>query len=166
MLGLTTLMPSIQLALTAFGSIGALFVRPRVEMARDSVEVGVSPEELLAIFRQRFADSPEDILAMEPDRMVRRFAGSEGPFSFKTVEVVRFEEDGVTFEHLAGPFAECLERFEIVEIPTGSRLTHSGSFRLRGGLWTVPLAFGPVKKAFEAHVRGHFENLADELANA
>lgn len=154
----------LQLALMPAASVGALFIRPRVELARDSIEVQASPEELIETFRKRFGDSPDDILAMEDDRLVRRFAGSEGKFTFNTVEVVRYEDAAITFEHLAGPFAECNERFDFQATPSGTMLTHSGSFRLRGGLWTAPLAIGPVKKAFEAHVRGHFENLAAEFA--
>lgn len=142
-------------------SIGALFVRPRVELDEDSVDVGLEPDQLLADMKERFASSPDDILAMEPDRLVRRFAGSEGKFSYKTVEVVRYEDDAITFEHIAGPFAECEERFQLTPIPSGTRLTHTGHFRLRGGLWTLLLAIGPVKKAFETHVHGHFENLAN-----
>ncbi len=153
-------------AITAIASLGALALRPEVQLANDSIEVGLPPKELLEVFRARFADSPEDIIAIEENQLVRRFAGSEGPFSFKTVEVVRYEDQAVTFEHLSGPFAECNERFDMVATPTGSMLTHSGSFRLRGGLFTVPLAFGPVKKAFETHVRGHFETLASEYPPA
>ena len=154
-------MDAIKAGLTAAGSIGALFVRPRVELAEDSVDIGLPLERVLADMRERFASSPEDILAMEPNRMVRRFSGSEGKFSYKTVEVVRFENDAVTFEHIAGPFAECNERFQLTEIPGGTRLTHTGYFRLRGGLWTAPLAVGPVKKAFENHVNGHFQTMAE-----
>ena len=149
-------------ALTAAGAVGATFVRPRIKLDEDSVEVGLAPAEMLAGLRDRFAASPDDILASEPDRMVRRFAGSEGRFSYKTVEVVRFSETAVTFEHIAGPFSECNEEFQLTEIPGGTRLTHTGTFRLRGGLWTLPLAAGPVKKAFESHVRGHFETMAAE----
>lgn len=154
-------MGAIKAGLTAAGSVGALFVRPRVELAEDSVDIGLPLERVLADMRERFASSPEDILAMEPNRMVRRFSGSEGKFSYKTVEVVRFENDAVTFEHIAGPFAECNERFQLTEIPGGTRLTHTGYFRLRGGLWTAPLAVGPVKKAFENHVNGHFQTMAE-----
>ena len=154
-------MDAIKAGLTAAGSVGALFVRPRVELAEDSVDIGLPLERVLADMRERFASSPEDILAMEPNRMVRRFSGSEGKFSYKTVEVVRFENDAVTFEHVAGPFAECNERFQLTEIPGGTRLTHTGYFRLRGGLWTAPLAVGPVKKAFESHVNGHFQTMAE-----
>ena len=154
-------MGAIKAGLTAAGSVGALFVRPRVELAEDSVDIGLPLERVLADMRERFASSPEDILAMEPNRMVRRFSGSEGKFTYKTVEVVRFENDAVTFEHIAGPFAECNERFQLTEIPGGTRLTHTGYFRLRGGLWTAPLAVGPVKKAFENHVNGHFQTMAE-----
>lgn len=155
-------MGPFKLGITALGSVGATFVRPRVEMAEDSVELGLSPAVVLANMRERFASSPEDILAMQPDRLVRRFSGSEGSFSYETIEVVRYEDDAVTFEHIAGPFAECNERFQLTEIPGGTRLTHTGYFRLRGGLWTAPLAMGPVKKAFENHVNGHFQTMAAE----
>ena len=155
-----------QSALMPAASVAALFVRPRVELARDSIEVQATPEELMETFRKRFSDSPDDILAMEDDRLVRRFAGSEGKFTFNTVEVVRYEKAAITFEHLAGPFAECNERFDFEATPSGTTLTHSGHFRLRGGLWTAPLAVGPVKKAFESHVRGHFENLAADFATS
>lgn len=157
--GLRTVRP-LQLGLVALSSMGALFVRPRIDLKEDSVEVGLEPDELLEEMRERFASSPEDILALEPDRLVRRFAGSEGTFSYKTIEVVRYERDAITFEHLAGPFAECKERFQLTPIPSGTRLTHTGHFRLRGGLWTLLLAVGPVKKAFETHVHGHFETMA------
>ena len=153
-------MSVIKLGLTAGASIGALFIRPRVQLAEDSVEIGLPVDQVLSDMRERFASNPEDILAMEPNRMVRRFSGSEGQFSYETVEVVRFEDDAVTFEHIAGPFAECNERFQLTEIAGGTRLTHTGYFRLRGGLWMAPLAMGPVKKAFENHVNGHFQTMA------
>lgn len=153
-------MRAFQLGITSIASIGALFIRPRVGLARDSIEVALPPAELIEVFRQRFASSPDDILAIEADRLVRRFAGTEGRFKFETVELVRYEEHAITFEHLAGPFSACSERFDFAPSSAGTLLTHSGSFRLRGGLWTAWLAFGPVKKAFETHVRGHFDELA------
>lgn len=151
-----------KLGLIASSSIGALFLRPRVELAEDSVDVGLPLDELLVIFKERFASSPDDILAMEDTRLVRRFSGTEGQFSFNTIELVSYEDDAVTFEHLAGPFAECEERFQLTPIDGGTRLTHTGHFRLRGGLWTTPLALGPAKKAFENHVNGHFQTLANK----
>jgi hypothetical protein len=155
----------LHVGLTAIASIAALAARPRVELARDSVDVALPPDELIEVFRGRFADSSDDILAIEHDRLVRRFAGTEGPFKFKTVEVVRYEDYAITFEHLAGPFYECNERFEFEATPSGTLLMHSGSFRLRGGLWTAGLAIGPVKKAFESHVHGHFRYLANEVSS-
>jgi len=151
-----------KLVAAGLGSIGATFVRPRVDLADDSVAVGLTPGEVLEGMRERFAADEDQVLASEPDRLVRRFSGSEGRFSYETIEVVRFTDDSVTFEHLAGPFAECRETFQMTEIPGGTRFTHSGYFRLRGGLWTLPLARGPVKAAFENHVRGHMQNLASE----
>lgn len=106
--------------------------------------------------------SLEDILAVESARLVRRFAGTEGPFKFQTVEVVSKETTAIAFVHIAGPFAECSERFNFASTATGALVTHSGAFRLRGGLWTAPLAIGPVKKAFENHVHYHLHALADE----
>jgi hypothetical protein len=156
----------LHVGLSAVATMAGLTVRPRVELARDSVEVALPPDELIEVFRERFADSPGDILAIEPNRLVRRFAGTEGPFKFKTLEVVRYEDHAITFEHLAGPFYECNERFEFEATPSGTLLTHTGSFRLRGGLWTAGLAIGPVKKAFESHVHGHFQNLADQVSTA
>ena len=154
-------MGAFTFGLASIGSIGATFVRPRIDMTEDSVDIGLAPAVVLANLRERFANSPDDILAIEPDRLVRRFSGSEGRFSYETVEVVRYEDNAVTFEHIAGPFAECNERFQLAEIPGGTRMTHTGYFRLRGGLWTAPLAAGPVKKAFEKHVHGHFQTMAD-----
>jgi hypothetical protein len=51
-----------------------------------------------------------------------------------------------------------------VSMWTFQQRTHSGSFSLRGGLWTAALAICPVKKAFETHVRGHFDALVVEFA--
>lgn len=79
------------------------------------------------------------------------------------MELVKWETDAITFEHLAGPFTECHERFEVTPCSTGTQVTHTGSFRLRGGLWTALLAIGPVKRAFEANVHRHLDALATEL---
>lgn len=156
----------VHLGLAATGAMVMLAVRPKVQLAHDEVDIAVSTEDLLAEFRRRFAQSPDDILAMEEHRLVRRFAGTEGRYSFRTVELVTYENDAITFEHIAGPFSECHERFEFTACPTGTRVTHTGSFRLRGGLWTALLAVGPVKRAFETHVHRHLEALATELARS
>lgn len=154
----------LHLGLAVTGAMALLAVRPKVQLAEDEVNIAVSPDDLLAELRRRFAQDPDDILAMDEHRLVRRFAGKEGPYSFRTVELVTYEYDAITFEHLAGPFTECHERFEFTACPNGTRVTHTGSFRLRGGLWTALLAIGPVKRAFETHVHRHLDALATELA--
>lgn len=155
---------SFHLGLTAVGAIALLRVRPKVQLAEDQVHISATSAELFAEFRRRFEHDPNDILAMEEDRLVRRFAGTEGRYSFRTVELVKYETDAITFEHLAGPFSDCHERFDFSACPTGTLVTHTGSFRLRGGLWTALLAVGPVKHAFETHVRRHLDALATEFA--
>jgi hypothetical protein len=153
----------VRFVFAAGGAVALVQIRPLVTLTKDEVFIPASPDELLAEFKRRFAASPHDVLAVEDHRLVRRFAGTEGRFSFRTVEVVTYQTDAITFEHLAGPFAECNERFEFVAVSSGTRVIHSGSYRLRGGLWTGALAFGPVKRAFETHVRGHLEAMAAEF---
>jgi hypothetical protein len=72
----------IQSGFTAAGAIALLSVRPKVQLARDEVIVPVAPGDFLAEFTRRFANTHDDILAMEEHRLVRRFAGNEGPFAF------------------------------------------------------------------------------------
>lgn len=152
---------------TVLGGVAALaglMWSPTVSLARDEVEVARPPDQLLAEFRERFSSSPIDHLCAQPDRLIRRFAGRAGAFSYRTVELVTYDDSGITFEHLAGPFSSCDERFDFAPCAIGTRITHSGTFRLRGGVWAAPLAVGPVKHAFEAHVRAHLEALVLEHA--
>lgn len=138
-------------------------VRPRIALAEDSVVLGRPPADVVELFRSRMRSGPEVVAASE-DAVVRSFSGRAGAFPYHTVEIVRFEATAVTFEHLRGPFATCDERFDLTPTGDGSRLTHSGTFTLRGGLFTWPLAVGPVKRAFERHVQEHMADMADELA--
>ena len=155
----------LKTATTAAGAFAGLRWAPTVELRRDTVHLGRSAEHVIALLRERLLNAdPGDILAAEQDRIVRRFAGSAGRFTYRTTELVTFESHGVTFEHLAGPFKTCHERFDLVNVGSGSTITHSGSFQLRGGIWTAPLALVPVKSAFEAHVLSHFEAMAAELS--
>ena len=145
-------------------TLAGLTWSPTVRLSRDDVEVARPPDQLLREFRDRFSSSPTDTLCAEPDRLIRRFAGRAGAFSYRTVELVTYDDSGITFEHLAGPFSSCDERFDFSPCEVGTRITHTGTFRLRGGIWAAPLAFGPVKHAFEAHVREHLEALVLEHA--
>jgi hypothetical protein len=150
-------------ALTIAAAFGGLAIKPTVTLRPDEVDIAVSPDLLLAHFRRTFADDQERIIADEGHRLVRRFSGQAGPFPYRTIEIVTHHPDAVTFEHIAGPFSHCHERFQLDAIPTGTRMTHTGSFRLRGGLFTAPLALTSVRRAFETHVRQHLEALAEEL---
>lgn len=150
-------------ALTVAGTLASLGLSPTVNLRPDSVDLAAPPDLLLAHFRAQFADAPNDTLASEEHRLVRRFSGRAGPFPYRTVELVTYHADAITFEHLAGPFSYCQERFQLDASGAGTRLTHTGSFRLRGGLVTAPLALTAVRRAFETHVRHHLEALAEEL---
>jgi hypothetical protein len=157
----------MRLLFTTFAGLVAGFVglrwAPTVTLRRDVVPVDASPAVVVAELRRRFLSGPENILASGDDRVVRRFEGTEGRFSYRTVELVTFEPDAVTFEQLAGPFQSCHERFDLSATNTGSTVTHTGTFQLRGGIWTAALAVGPVKHAFEHHVQTHLQALSAEL---
>lgn len=152
-----------QTTLAVIGALAGLAVGPTVTLGRDEVDVDLPLDQLLAHFKAGFADGEDDIIVSDGDTLVRRFSGRAGPFPYRTVEVVNYEADGITFKHLAGPFKRCDERFQLDPIATGTRITHTGTFQLRGGLWTAPLALTAVRKAFETHVRQHLEALAEEL---
>lgn len=144
-------------------ALTALSMHPTINLAADEVDLDADPEEVIARLRGRLAGGDE-LIAGDDRRVVRRFSGRAGRFTYSTVEIVGFEADAITFEHLRGPFAACSERFELTPTPTGSRLTHRGRFSLRGGLWTWPLAVLLVRSAFEQHVRDHLVELRKELA--
>ena len=153
-------------ALVGAATLAGLTLSPTITLAEDQVDVPIEPDRLIEEFRRRFSQSEADILANGGDRLVRRFAGKAGPFPYRTVELVEIHADAITFQHLSGPFSQCDERFQLTPVEEGTRVTHTGTFRLRGGLWTAPLAFGPVKHAFEAHVREHLLAMAAELSAA
>ncbi len=156
-------MRSHQAALVGVATLAGLAVSPTVTLAEDQVDLPIPPGRLVEEFRRRFSESEADMLANGGNRLVRRFAGKAGPFPYRTVELVEIHADAITFEHLSGPFSHCRERFQFRPNGEGTRVTHTGTFRLRGGLWTAPLAIGPVKQAFEAHVREHLLAMVAEL---
>jgi len=140
--------------------LAGLAVRPTVTLTPESVDVDLPPDGVVSSFRDRMSSGTDVIAA--GDRVVRRFSGRAGPFRYSTVEVVAFTPTSVTFDHLRGPFASCSERFDVTPRGTGATLTHSGTFALRGGLYTWPLARTAVKWAFERHVSDHMRQLAGE----
>lgn len=145
------------------GTLAGVTIGPTVTLRADTIDIAVTPAELLDNFRARFGAAKNEIIANDGDRLVRRFEGKAGPFPYCTLELVTYHADGITFDHLAGPFSRCHERFSFERGTTGTRVIHTGNFRLRGGIWTAPLALTGVRRAFETHVRQHLETLATEM---
>ncbi len=139
-------------------SLACMSVAPTIRLTPESVRVGISPTDVIAQFRARMSDGA-DVVAAGSDTVVRRFSGQAGHFRYSTVEVVTFGPTWLTFEHLKGPFKSCNERFEAAPTSDGAQLTHTGTFALRGGLLTWPLARTAVKRSFEQHVRDHMQAL-------
>ena len=154
-------MALVRILLVGLAAAVGLLLRPIVTLAEERVEVGRPPGEVIRSFRDRMS-SGDDVIAGGGDRVVRRFSGDAGRFRYRTVEVVSFAPTSITFEHLRGPFATCRERFDASPCGAGTVLTHSGTFALRGGLFTWPLARTAVKRAFEHHVREHMQSLVGE----
>ncbi len=91
--------------------------------------------EVLAELRSRLEDAP-NVLVRSGDLLVATFAGRAGALRYRTVELVRFSDRQVTFEHLAGPFQSARETFDAVSLPDGSpALEHRGQFVMRFGLF-------------------------------
>lgn len=156
----------LPIGLAATGTLAGLALSPTVTLRPEAVDIAIAPGQLLDDFRARLGAATDEIMADGGDRLVRRFEGTAGPFHYRTVELVTFAADGVTFDHLAGPFSYCHERFSFDPVATGTRIVHTGTFRLRGGVWTAPLALTGVRRAFETHVRRHLEELATESADS
>ena len=148
----------------AAAAFAALRWAPTVTLAEDAVVVDASPERLVGRFRDRLG-AGDEVIAAQPDRIVRSFHGQAGRFRYDTIEIVTFGPSWITFEHLDGPFARCAELFEFALGATGTSVSHSGTFALRGGLWTWPLARTAVKSAFERHVHENLVSMRDELAD-
>ncbi len=148
----------------AAASFAALRWKPTITLAEEAVVIDESPEQLIGRFRERLG-AGDDVIVAHSDRIVRGFHGRAGRFRYDTIEVITFGPSSITFEHLDGPFARCAELFEFARRTTGTSISHSGTFALRGGLWTWPLARTAVKSAFERHVHDHLASLRDELAD-
>lgn len=135
--------------------LGAWFVArrlsPVVRLGPHDVVVPGHPEDV----RQRIEATHRsgNVVAAEQDRLVARFGGRAGPFSFHTVELTRFAPAEITYEHLGGTFLCCRERFVLrAEGADRTRICHDGGFKLRGGLFGWALGRLVVKRLFEDHV--------------
>jgi len=91
--------------------------------------------------------------------VVAQFEGRAGMFRYETVELIRFSEQGVTFEHLRGPFRSCFEWFNFVPLADGAyALEHRGTFVMRGGLLGWLLGILTVRAVFDRLVAAHMQN--------
>ena len=131
-------------------------IRPSLELRPYSVRVEARPEQLARELRERLGMGGE-VLAEGEDSLVARFAGTAGGFRWSTLELVRFTPGRVEFEHLGGAFRSARERFTLRPEGDGTRLEHTGRFRLPGGLlgWALGLLF--VRRLFESHVAEHMD---------
>lgn len=134
-----------------------------VTLRRQEVHLDADVITVLSRLRDRLG-AGSDVVAAEGDRIVRRFAGSAGRFEFATVELLEFDDDGISFQHLRGPFAACRERFDLRASEQGSLLIHTGTFSMKGGAWSWLFGVAFVKPAFDAHVRQHMLDLQQEFA--
>jgi hypothetical protein len=152
------------MAAGAAAAVAGAAVPRVVELDPEEVLLQADVDIVLARLKDRFGQGP-DVLAGNEHRVVRRFSGAAGAFRYATVELVEYRRSGITFEHLRGPFAECHEWFDLTPSGEGSRLVHSGTFTLRGGIWTWPFARLVVKRSFQAHVREHLLEMRKDVAD-
>jgi hypothetical protein len=90
---------------------------------------------------------------------VARFEDRAGIFRYETVELIRFSDQGVTFEHLRGPFRSCIERFEFVLLVDGAyAFEHRGTFVMRGGLLGWLFGVLVIRGVFDRLVASHMQN--------
>ncbi len=139
---------------------------PPIRLRPHSVRLKGAPEEVVAGLRAQF-DAAPNVLVRSADSLVATFSGHAGAFRYRTVELVRFSDRRVTFEHLSGPFQSAQESFNLVSLPAGGAvLEHRGHFTMRFGL--VGWVFGRlvVRRMFEALVATHMARLVNESADA
>lgn len=99
---------------------------------------------------------PVERMVSAPRTPVEGFDGSAGHLPFMTIELVTFSDGEVGFEHLAGSFHACREKFVLLDEGGGrTRVEHSGTFTMRGGLIGWVAGRLVVRRLFEAHVAEH-----------
>lgn len=138
---------------------------PPIQLRPHAIRLDRASENVLADFRAQVVNAPK-VLIRSGDSLVATFAGRVGGLRYRTVELVRFSDHQVTFEHLAGPFRSAEERFDVVSLPDGSpALEHRGQFVMRFGL--VGWIFGRlvVRRLFEGLVASHMAQLATDAGS-
>ena len=138
---------------------------PPITLPVRRVRLEHTPEQLKAQMRDGLAPR---ILIQDANAAVAHFEGRAGIFRYTTVELIRFSDQGVTFEHLHGPFQSCFERFKFVPLVGGSfALEHQGTFVMRGGLLGWLFGILVIRGVFDRLVAAHIGNssaTAHELA--
>lgn len=138
----------------AAGVLVAATARPSIVLRLHVAVVEGHPREVGDRLRARLESG--DVLVSETDALVARFAGRAGHLPFRTIELVTFSDGEVGFEHLAGSFHACREKFVLLDEGGGrTRVEHSGTFTMRGGLIGWVAGRLVVRRLFEAHVAEH-----------
>ncbi len=120
------------------------------------VRLEQTPEQMKA---QMWTALASHALIQGADAVVARFEGRAGIFRYETVELIRFSDQGVTFEHLRGPFRSCVERFEFVPLADGAyALEHRGTFVMRGGLLGWLFGVLVIRGVFDRLVASHMQH--------
>ncbi len=120
-----------------------------------------APGKVLAELRAELEDAP-NVLVRSGDSLVASFTGRAGALRYRTVELVRFSDRQVTFEHLSGPFRSARESFDVVSLPDGSlALEHRGQFVMRYGLFGWIFGRLVIRRMFDGLVAAHMAQLAD-----
>jgi hypothetical protein len=120
------------------------------------VRLEQTPVQLQAQMRGGLASR---LLVQDANAAVARFEGRAGFFRYETVELIRFSDQGVTFEHLRGPFRSCIERFNFVPLADGAyAFEHRGTFVMRGGLLGWLFGVLVIRGVFDRLVATHMQD--------
>jgi hypothetical protein len=132
---------------------------PPITLPVRRVRLVQTPEQLQAQMRGGLASR---LLVQDANAAVARFEGWAGFFRYETVELIRFSDQGVTFEHLRGPFRSCIERFSFMPLADGAyALEHRGTFVMRGGLLGWLFGILVIRGAFDRLVATHMQHSSD-----
>ena len=129
---------------------------PPITLPVRRVRLEQTPEQMKAQMRGGLASR---LLVQDANAAVARFEGRAGIFHYETVELIRFSDQGVMFEHLRGPFRSCIERFEFVPLADGAyALEHRGTFVMRGGLLGWLFGVLVIRGVFDRLVATHMQH--------
>ncbi len=133
---------SLTVFLAGAGTARALTVGagPPIRLRPYTLRLHRDPEKVLAELRAQLEDAP-NVLVRSGDSLVASFAGRAGALRYRTVELVRFSDRQVTFEHLSGPFRSAQESFDVVSLPS-----------IRDAVWPLRVDLRPARSP--ADIRG------------